>query len=289
MEPDPASALKLAFVDEVGARLAGPDPAVLIGFDVSRYADLVAIAPECVIDFPIAEESIAGAALGMARCGLDTVVDLMFEAFLFRAFDVLATQLALGSVRPYPAGRVVIRALSAVMTGAGPQHTTVAYPALAELPHVQILAPAAPTDLHRALAEPAMAPVLVLLVPAETWSLPLRELTDGVYAHGAGDELAIVCPSFLLGRVERAIEGSDLEGRATVVVPSMIGRHSVDTALDALDDGIDQAIVVSHAAPRCALSPRRRVTWVPPLVKSHQDDGVSHLAERLRRSTLGRG
>ena len=91
---------------------------------------------ERVIDTPITESAIIGAAGGAALTGLRPVAELMFVDFLGVCLDQLLNQIAkfrymFGGQARTP---VVIRTMIGAGTGTGPQHSQILYPLLAGHP-----------------------------------------------------------------------------------------------------------------------------------------------------------
>jgi len=187
---------------------------VLLGFDVSRYltrGGLEGLSP-LTLDMPISEETIVGAAIGIAVAGRDVVVDLMFEGFLTRCVEPLLvgwpTALVLAQV---DLGRVVLRMLGAPIQFGGPSHSAnllallnEAYPvrvvhatcaedviwALSTLPKDRILViadPSRPELIRGDVVTPANAP------PLRLWKRRRREIT--VCSHSDLADIAALVDS----------------------------------------------------------------------------------------------
>ena len=101
-----------------------------------------------VIDTPITESAIVGAAGGAALTGLRPVAELMFVDFLGVCLDQILNQIAkfrymFGGQARTP---VVIRTMIGAGTGTGPQHSQILYPLLAAIPGIKVVTPANATD-----------------------------------------------------------------------------------------------------------------------------------------------
>src|SRR4051794_2194911 len=91
-------AIARAIADE----MAADDRVILLGEDVGRAGGAFKttlglyerFGPDRVLDTPISEQAIVGAALGAAVCGLRPVAEIMFADFAGVCFDQIANQLA---------------------------------------------------------------------------------------------------------------------------------------------------------------------------------------------------
>ena len=101
-----------------------------------------------VIDTPITESAIVGAAGGAALTGLRPVAELMFVDFLGVCLDQILNQIAkfrymFGGQARTP---LVIRTMIGAGTGTGPQHSQILYPLLAAIPGIKVVTPANAAD-----------------------------------------------------------------------------------------------------------------------------------------------
>lgn len=86
----------------LGGEMAHDDRVVLLGEDVGRDGGVFRVTEgllerfgaERVIDTPLSESAIVGAAIGMAAYGLRPVVEVQFMGFIYAAFDQLAAHAA---------------------------------------------------------------------------------------------------------------------------------------------------------------------------------------------------
>jgi pyruvate dehydrogenase E1 component beta subunit len=152
---------------------------VVLGEDVGRggifgqYRGLQAeFGPERVIDTPISEATIMGAAVGMALTGLRPVVELRVVDFALCAIDEIVNQAAKNRYMFGGQGRVplVARMPSGIWSASAAQHSQSLESWFVHVPGLVVVAPATPQDNHALLAA-AMAcddPV-VYLEHKELW------------------------------------------------------------------------------------------------------------------------
>ena len=106
--------------------------------------------PDRVIDTPISEAAITGAALGAALSGLKPVVEIMFMDFVTLAMDQLVNQAAkahfmFGGQASAP---MVLRTPHGGGQSAGPQHSQCLEAWLAHVPGLKVVCPATPADAY---------------------------------------------------------------------------------------------------------------------------------------------
>jgi len=204
------------------AAMRRDDRVVVVGEDVGRggifgqYRGLQqAFGAARVIDTPISEATILGAAVGMALAGLKPVVEMRVVDFALCAIDELVNQAAKARYMFGGQGRVgmVARLPNGLWGGSAAQHSQSLEAWFAHIPGLVVVAPATPQDnfalLHASLA---CGDPVVYLEHKELWGL------EGDVAPAKSTKL---------GEAEIARPGSDV----TVVTWSRT-RH---TALEAAD------------------------------------------------------
>jgi transketolase C-terminal domain/subunit len=223
MELLDTSSLKRAFLDLVARRQTEAPKCRLIGFGVSRHRHACdKLDAERLLDMPISEEAILGVAVGLSRVGAETFVDLMFEAFAARGWDVLTNQAAISALRGGNAP-LTVRLLSVLSTAAGPQHGGAGYGLLARLPHVMMAATIAAADVERAWAVGRAfgRPLLLLTpdrIPADTPEL-FGEGDTLLSRFGTGGDIVFITPGIYAAIVVEAITLADAWARTTMFVP----------------------------------------------------------------------
>ena len=154
---------------------------VVLGEDVGRggifgqYRGLLqAFGAQRVIDTPISESTILGAAVGMALAGLKPVVEMRVVDFALCAIDELVNQAAKARYMFGGQGRVgmVARLPNGLWAGSAAQHSQSLEAWFAHIPGLVVVAPATPQD-NCALLQASLAsgdPV-VYMEHKELWGL----------------------------------------------------------------------------------------------------------------------
>lgn len=136
--------------------MAGDAAVVVMGEDVGvdggvfRVTDglLDRFGAERVIDTPLAESAIVGAAIGMAAYGLRPVTEIQFMGFVFEAFNQIAAHAA--RLRNRSRGRFSIPLVVRMPYGAGVRalehHSESTEALFCHIPGLKVVVPATPLD-----------------------------------------------------------------------------------------------------------------------------------------------
>jgi pyruvate dehydrogenase E1 component beta subunit len=201
---------------------------------------------ERVLDTPISEQAIIGAAIGAAVQGLRPVAEIMFADFAATCFDGIANELP--KYRYMTGGQVgvpaVIRMANGAGGGFGAQHSQSVENWFLNVPGLKIVTPATPADayglLRSAIEDPD--PVLVFEhkglynLRDEVDDLTALELGRAAVVREGGD-LTIVASQMMR---HRALEGAErlhaggLE--ATVIDPRTVVPFDIETVLASLEE-----------------------------------------------------
>ena len=182
---------------------------------------------ERVIDTPISEANIMGAAVGMALAGLKPVVEMRVIDFALCGMDELVNQAAKNRYMFGGQGRVplVARMPIGIWTASAAQHSQSLEAWFAHLPGVVVACPGTPQDNHGLLASAlACGDPVVYLEHKELWGL-----------RGEVDR-SLAVP---LGRARIARAGRDL----TLVTWSRALQESLKAAEALARDGIDVEVI----------------------------------------------
>jgi pyruvate/2-oxoglutarate/acetoin dehydrogenase E1 component len=158
------------------------DPAVVVlGEDVGRggvFQQYKGLQQEMgaarVIDTPISEATIMGAAVGMALAGLKPVVEMRVVDFALCAMDELVNQAAKARYMFGGQARVplVARMPVGLWSGSAAQHSQSLEAWFAHIPGLTVVAPATPQDNHALLAAAiACGDPVAYLEHKELWGL----------------------------------------------------------------------------------------------------------------------
>jgi pyruvate dehydrogenase E1 component beta subunit len=134
-----------------------------------------------VIDTPISEATIMGAAVGMALAGLKPVVEMRVVDFALCAIDEIVNQAAKARFMFGGQGRValVARLPIGIWSGSAAQHSQSLEAWFAHVPGLVVVAPATPQDNHALLAGSiACGDPVIYMEHKELWGLE-GEVLDG--------------------------------------------------------------------------------------------------------------
>lgn len=224
-------------IREALAQAMEADPRVfLFGEDVGVYGGAFGVSgdlyhrfgAERVIDTPISELGLAGAAVGAALTGMRPVLEIQFSDFITLAMEQVVNQAA--KIRFMFGGKatvpMVVRLPAGSGTGAAAQHSQSLEAWFAHVPGLKVVQPSTPHDakglLLAAIDDPN--PVLVfehkLLYKTKgpVPSAPYREPIGKAVVRRAGRDVTIVAASVMALRAAAAAETLAQEGIDAEVV-----------------------------------------------------------------------
>ncbi|NLJ46338.1 MAG: alpha-ketoacid dehydrogenase subunit beta [Treponema sp.] len=213
------------------------DPRVfLMGEDVGIYGGTFGVSaglfrefgPDRILDTPISEAAIAGAAAGAALTGTRPIVEIPFSDFLSLALDQIGNQAA--KMRYMFGGTVrvplVVRSPAGSGTGAGAQHSQSQEAVFCHFPGLKVVVPSTPYDA-KGLLKTAVRddnPVVFLEqkllykdtgpVPEEEYLIPFGKAE----VKRAGSDLTIAAWGRMVGMCLDVAERLDAEGISVEVV-----------------------------------------------------------------------
>jgi pyruvate dehydrogenase E1 component beta subunit len=223
-----------AAADSLACALRADARVVALGEDVGRggifgqYRGLQAeFGAARVIDTPISEATIVGAAVGMALTGLRPVVEMRVVDFALCAIDEIVNQAAKNRYMFGGQGRVplVIRMPSGIWSASAAQHSQSLESWFAHIPGLVVVAPATPQDNHALLtAAIACDDPVVYLEHKELWGEsgdvdPTAQVPLGrARVCRPGRDLTLVTWSKALHAALAAAEEAAVRGREVEVI-----------------------------------------------------------------------
>ena len=126
----------------------------LLGEDIGDYGGAFKVTegflgrfgPDRVIDTPISEAALVGAAAGAAHMGLRPVAEMQFIDFISCAYDMLTNYVATARYRAGLATPLVVRGPSGGYVRGGPFHSQMPEAAFFHTPGLKLVAPATARD-----------------------------------------------------------------------------------------------------------------------------------------------
>ena len=230
---------------------------------------------ERVLDTPISESAIIGAAVGAATCGLRPIAELMFVDFMGVCFDQIMNQAAkfrymFGGKAETP---VVIRTQIGAGYNAAAQHSQCLYPMFAHIPGIKCVIPSSAYDAKGLMIQAVRDndPVIIFEhkvmydevkdeVPEESYGIPFGEAN----IVREGGDCTIVAMARMVQKAKEAAEALAKDGiECEIVDPRTISPLDEDTILECVE-GTGRLVVVDEAYPRCNMA-----TDISALVAQH--------------------
>ncbi|MCF8470613.1 MAG: alpha-ketoacid dehydrogenase subunit beta [Parvibaculum sp.] len=219
---------------------------------------------ERIIDTPITESAIMGAAAGAATTGLRPVAELMFNDFLGVCFDQIFNQAAkfrymFGGKARTP---LVVRSMIGAGLRAGAQHSQSLHAMFTHVPGLKVVMPSNAYDAKGLLIQAIRDddPVIFLEhkaiydiedeVPDEAYTIPFGEAN----VTREGGDVTIVAFSRMVLMANEAADSLARAGiRATVIDPRTTSPLDADTILDSVAE-TGRLVVVDEGGPRCGIA-----------------------------------
>lgn len=222
----------LEAIREAQARALADDPRVFIyGQDVGAFGgafkatkNLFQQFPGRVIDAPISEDAIVGAAVGAAIEGMRPIIEIQFADFSTPGFNQIVNQAATHFWRTRVPCPIVIRLPSGGTSGSGPFHSQCMESLYSHYPGLVVMTPATVEDAYSMLLEAVALddPVIfcehkLLYYHLKAEALPTEALPTGkARLAREGRDITIVTYSAMVHEAlavaeELAGEGSEIE------------------------------------------------------------------------------
>lgn len=244
--------------------MAEDNTIVVIGEEVGRYGGAYGVTKDLIgkygaerlIDTPISEPAIIGAAVGAAMTGLRPVAELMYIDFLGMTMDQLANQAA--KIRYMFGGQIgvpmVLRTQGGTGRSAGAQHSQSLEAWIMHTPGLRLVMPATVQDAYHLLRQSLTKPDPVVFIEhkalytrKEEVDLDAEPLEWGKAAvRRTGKDLVIVTYSRQLHYALDAAEQLSAKGiEATVIDLRTLNPLDFDTIREHVER-VGKAMVVSE-------------------------------------------
>ena len=245
------------------------DPDVfLMGEDVGRYGGafrmtegfLEKFGPSRVIDTPITESAIVGAAIGCSQLGLKPICEMQFMDFVSSAFNMIVNFAAKVRYRTGRGAGIVIRGPCGAGSRAGPFHSQNVESYFANVPGLKLVAPATVRDAKGLLKAAVRDPDPVLYLEHKFLYRRLKEDLTGFgdqedvplgtgRIHRPGSDLTIVAYGSMVHTVAAASEALSAEDGAEAEIIDLRTHQPLDFSIVEASVRRTNRLLVAHEAP----------------------------------------
>jgi pyruvate dehydrogenase E1 component beta subunit len=277
--------------------LTEDDNVVLLGEDIGQDGGvfrvteglLDAFGSDRVIDTPVAEAAIAGAAVGMAVYGLRPVCEMQFSGFAYQAFHQVEGHISRfrNRTRGMRSVPLVIRMPFGAGIRAIEHHSESREAYYAHTPGLKVVAPSTPRTARALLRASILDPDPVIFyepkamyraareeVPDEPEAMPIGQAR----VVREGDAITLVAYGAMLRAAEEAADDlADLDGVHAEVI-DLVSLAPMDTATILRSVAKTGRLVVIHEGPRrCGVGAEVSARIA--------ESGIEHLVAPIRRVT----
>jgi pyruvate dehydrogenase E1 component beta subunit len=243
---------------------------VLMGEDIGRLGGVFRVTDGLqkdfgerrVIDTPLAESGIVGAAVGLAMRGYRPVLEMQFDGFVYPAFDQIVSQVA--KLRRRTEGAIALPITIRIPYGGGigavEHHSESPEAYFAHTPGLRVLSPSDPQAAYLTIQQAIASndPVIYLEPKRRYWDKgeidPLGDILSAPdpwrgRTLRVGSDLTIACYGPMVRTVLEAAEASDDTSIEVIDVQSL---SPIDYDLIAASVERTHRLVVVHEASRNA-------------------------------------
>lgn len=264
----PTLNLVQAINDALGLEMRKDPRVVVLGEDVGRFGGVFRataglheeFGDDRVIDTPLSEGGIVGAAIGMAMMGLRPVVEIQFADFIFPAFDQIVNELA--KLRYRSGGEytapVVIRAPFGGGVKGGHYHSQSPEALFIHTAGLKVVAPSSPYDAKGLLlASMRQADPVLFLEPKRVYRAAKGEVPSGDYEVPLGEAVRVrdgedVTLLTYGAMVQESARAAEQAGQAGISCEVLDLRTLWPVDLAAITTSVEKTgrAVIVHEAPR---------------------------------------
>jgi len=262
MERDPN--LIILGEDIVGGHGTAGGPEAIGGIWGMTGGLYAAFGAKRVIDTPISESCIVGAAAGAALAGKRAIAELMFADFVGVCLDQIYNQIA--KFRYMFGGRGTCPVTLRIAYGAGlncaAQHSQAVYSLLTSIPGLKVVMPATPADAKGLLTTAIRGDDPVMFFEHKMLYGETGEVPDGEYlvpfGHARlvreGADATVVTCGAMVGAAAGAADQLAKDGIACDVLDLRTTSPLDEEAILDSVEATGRLIVVDESPPRCSLA-----------------------------------
>jgi pyruvate dehydrogenase E1 component beta subunit len=237
---------------------------VLLGEDVGKDGGVFRVTeglmekfPDRVIDTPLAESSIVGAAIGMAVYGLKPVAEIQFMGFIYASIEQLYSHAS--RIRSRSRGRyscpMVVRAPYGIGIKSPDLHSESSEALFCHMPGIKVVVPSSPYNAKGLLISAIRdTDPVIFLEPTRLYRLIKEDVPETEYtvplgrARVAQDgrEITVLAWGSMLHRALQSIEGFDAE----VIDLMTLSPYDEDTILNSVKK-TGRVVIVQEATRNC--------------------------------------
>lgn len=260
-----AEAIREALAEEMEA----DDRVFLIGEDIGEPGGVFGVTkglyrrfgPERVLDTPISEEAVVGAAVGAALVGGRPVVEVMFGDFVTLAMDMLVNQAAKthymsAGALPVP---IVVRMVTGTAGATAGQHSQSLEAWFVHTPGLKVVAPSTPGDAKGLMKTAIRDPDPVMFFEHKLLYNRRGEIPDEVEPAPLGRGRVVreghdVTVVSYLDTLHQAVAAADTLAQEGISVEVWDPRTLVPLDREGLRQSLEKTgrLVVAHEAPQRA-------------------------------------
>ena len=273
---------------------------VVLGEDVGRDGGVFRVTegllerfgPERVMDTPLSELGIVGAAIGMAAYGLKPVAEIQFMGFIYSAIEQVFSHAS--RIRARSRGRfscpLVVRTPYGIGIKAPELHSESTEALFCHMPGVKVVVPSTPHNAKGLLKSAVRDPdPVIFLEPSRLYRSVKAELPETEYTiplgkaeiYQEGREITVVAWGTMLHRASEAAEGFDCE-----IIDLMTLKPFDEEAVINSVKKTGRLVIVQEATRYCSLSSEiaalaaeEAVTYLKaPIIRVAGPDAVTPMA-----------
>jgi acetoin:2,6-dichlorophenolindophenol oxidoreductase subunit beta len=217
-----------------------------------------------VIDTPISESAIMGAAAGLALAGKRPIAELMFADFVGVSLDQIWNQMA--KFRYMFGGKTTCPAVVRLIYGAGlnaaAQHSQSVYAMLTSIPGLKVVLPTTPADAKGLLTEALRGDDPVMFFEHKALFGVTGEVPDGDYRIPFGQarmvreggDVTIVACGRMVSFSEKAADQLAKDGIGCDVIDLRTTSPLDEEAILDSVEATGRLVIVDESTPRCSLA-----------------------------------